>query len=492
MVSRGTTLTVTLTGDASQLKRVLGGADRDMQQLERASGRASSSVLSNFTGLAIGATAMGASLAGALAVAKSFADAASDLNESQSKLNVVFGSSAGLFNAWGDSAATALGMSKQQAIEAAGAVGNFTQALGVSQGASVDMSKSLVQLASDLASFNNSSPEEVLLALRSGLSGEVEPLRRFGVAINAAAVENRALAMGLAATKDELTEGAKVQARYALIMEQTKTAQGDFARTAREGANASRTFTAQIADLRAEFGTQLLPIQKEVLNSTNDLIALHGEQWARDFATAVDALALAFQSMTSGIASANTAIEGLSGISIPGWLKLFGNAILPGSQFLEAGASSLWNRAEQQQLQRLEGSRAAGLTEAEAGNDGWAGIPKAIAPPPEVLEGLEAITGGAKGFSTASTALNDEVTHLTGAMAVLTTQAQALVEATEAAARAEADLLKQRQQAGVGYINSLNSQGVQRYAPGVFETIAGAFGLNTNFDAAPTLDVAVP
>lgn len=185
--------------------------------------------------------------------------AASDLSESLSKVGVVFGESAPAVESWANTAAKAMGMSKQQALEAAGTFGNFLQAMGQTPSAAKDMSLSMVQLASDLASFNNADPSEVLLALRSGLSGESEPLRKFGVALSEAAVQAKAAEMGLGGLGRELTEQEKISARYAIIMAQTTTAQGDFARTSGGAANQQRILAAETANLSAEIGTKLLP-----------------------------------------------------------------------------------------------------------------------------------------------------------------------------------------------------------------------------------------
>ena len=131
--------------------------------------------------------------------------------------------------------------------------------MGMGVEPATDMSLGLVQLAADLGSFNNMEPGEVLEKLRSGLVGETEPLRSLGVNLTAAAVEAKALEMGLAGTTAELTPAMLAQARYALILEQTKTAQGDFARTSDGFANGMRTLKAQFVDAAAGIGQLLLP-----------------------------------------------------------------------------------------------------------------------------------------------------------------------------------------------------------------------------------------
>jgi hypothetical protein len=189
--------------------------------------------------------------------------AATIVAESMNKVDVVFGESADSIKKFAESASTSLGMSEQSALEAAGTFGNLFTSMGIGQDVSADMSSNLLQLAADLASFNNIDPTVALEKLRSGLVGETEPLRTLGINLTAAAVEAKAMAMGLAATKDEITPAIAAQARYALILEQTKNAQGDFSRTSDGLANKMRIVKAQLSDTAAGFGQVLLPfIQK--------------------------------------------------------------------------------------------------------------------------------------------------------------------------------------------------------------------------------------
>jgi hypothetical protein len=186
---------------------------------------------------------------------------ASDLSESMSKVNVVFGKSSPLVRKFAKTAAKSLGQSQQQALEAAGTFGNLFTALKIGQQPAAKMSTSLVKLAGDLASFNNVDPAQALDALRSGLTGETEPLKRFGVNINQATLQAQALKLGLVkSVKDGLTPAVKAQAAYSLILEQTKTAQGDFTRTSGGLANQQRILSAQWTDMKAKVGGGLLPV----------------------------------------------------------------------------------------------------------------------------------------------------------------------------------------------------------------------------------------
>jgi hypothetical protein len=199
-------------------------------------------------------------------------DSASDLYETMNKVDVVFGDAADEVKAFGQDAAQSLGMSRQGALEAAGTFGNLFTSMGLGQDTAAGMSTSLLTLASDLASFNNIDPTVALEKLRAGLVGEVEPLRTLGVNLSAAAVELKAVEMGLVSSGEELDAAAKAQAAYALIMEQTTNAQGDFARTSDGLANSTRIVKAQIADAAAEMGNNLLPIALELTTKVSGLV----------------------------------------------------------------------------------------------------------------------------------------------------------------------------------------------------------------------------
>jgi hypothetical protein len=186
--------------------------------------------------------------------------AASDLEESINKVQVVFGDSSKIITDFAKTSAQSLGQSQAAALGAAGTFGNLFVSMGLGQKDAAELSTQIVTLGSDLASFNNIKPEDALEKLRAGLVGESEPLRALGVNLNEAAVAEEALRLGLGKSAQTLTDSAKIQARYSLILQQTKTAQGDFARTSTGMANALRIIDASFADLRTQIGSRFLPI----------------------------------------------------------------------------------------------------------------------------------------------------------------------------------------------------------------------------------------
>lgn len=288
------------------ISKAVGGLQGQFHKLEDAVKSRDLKAVMTGVGLAAGAKAfdlLGSAISGAGDFMKQSIEAASDLNESLSKSRVVFGASARTIEEWGRTMAEAGGLSTQAAVEAAATFGNFLTSLVGSRQKAAEMSMQLVQLASDLASFNNLDPTEVLQKLRSGLSGEAEPMRSLGVFLSEAKVKAKAMEMGLADAHGELSEGAKVLARYQIIMEETKTAQGDFARTADGLANSQRRLNAELINAQAALGEKLLPAQLMVtrgqislidgvmtLNSTFNALTRSGDQSAdslRDQATAL-------------------------------------------------------------------------------------------------------------------------------------------------------------------------------------------------------------
>ena len=199
--------------------------------------------------------------------------AASDLGETVSKTGVLFGDATDSVLAWSENAATALGQSQQQALDAASTFATFGKAAGLAGDDLMTFSTDFVGLASDLASFNNTTPEQAIDAIGAALRGESEPLRAYGVLLDDASMRQAALKLGLIeTTKEALTPQQKVLAAQALIYEQTSAAQGDFARTSGGLANQQRVLDAQMQNLQATIGQALLPIVLALTTAMNNIV----------------------------------------------------------------------------------------------------------------------------------------------------------------------------------------------------------------------------
>lgn len=199
--------------------------------------------------------------------------AASDLNETANKIDTLFGAASDEIKKFSDTAATSLGQSKKQALDAAATFAVFGKAAGLAGQDLVKFSEQNVTLAADMASFFNTSPEEAITAIGAAFRGESEPIRRYGVLLDDASLKQQALRMGLIKTTTEaLQPQQRVLAAQALIMQQTTAAAGDFAKTSGGLANQSRILNAQFQDVIATLGQSLLPIAVKVASTANDLL----------------------------------------------------------------------------------------------------------------------------------------------------------------------------------------------------------------------------
>jgi len=210
---------------------------------------------------------------------------ASNLQEAQAKVTAVFGEQANQIFKWGRTTSTALGVSSRAALEAAGTYGNLFQAFGIGRIESAKMSTRLVELAADMASFNNVPIEDALTALRSGLSGETEPLKRFGVALNDVRLRQEALNLGIYNGQGVLSVAQKSQAAYALILRDTALQQGDVARTADGLANQKKFLAAQVEDLSGTFGAVLMPVMINVVGIIRNQVLPNLQKFIEAFKT---------------------------------------------------------------------------------------------------------------------------------------------------------------------------------------------------------------
>jgi hypothetical protein len=191
---------------------------------------------------------------------------ASDLAESVSKIETIFGQGAQGVSDFSKTAAKELGMSQQSVYDAAGTFGVFGKAAGLGGQDLTDFSNKFTTLSADLASFNNTSPEDAMQAIGAALRGESEPLRRYGVMLDDAALKAEAMAQGIYDGKGPLTQQQKVLAATGAIFEQTSDAQGDFAKTSGGLANQQRIFKAQLDNVVTTIGTKLLPVFMKIVD----------------------------------------------------------------------------------------------------------------------------------------------------------------------------------------------------------------------------------
>lgn len=196
--------------------------------------------------------------------------AASDLEENTTKISVIFGEASRAVTDFAKTAAREIGQSQNQVLAAAGTFGTFGKAAGLAGDQLATFTNDFITLSADLASFNNTTPDEAINAIGAALRGEAEPLRRFGVLLNDATLKAAAFELGIFDGSGALTAQQKILAAQKVIYEQTGDAQGDFGRTSDGLANQQRILSAQFENVKTKIGELLIPVFKKLVKFLND------------------------------------------------------------------------------------------------------------------------------------------------------------------------------------------------------------------------------
>ena len=253
-----------------------------------------------------------AALSGLAAIGVKSASMASDLNEETSKTGIIFGDASTSVIAFSKTAAKALGQSETEALKAAGTFGVLGQAAGLTGTDLKDMALQFTTLATDLASFNNTSPEDAVLALGAGLRGEAEPLRRYGILLDDATLRQKALALGLVkTTKEALSPQNKSLAAQAVILEKSSLQQGNFALTSKDAANQQRIMAAEVKNAQINIGKGFLP----VMVTATGLLSVFAD-FAGKNAGLITTMAFAIGALSAAIVLANVAMKAWKAISV--------------------------------------------------------------------------------------------------------------------------------------------------------------------------------
>lgn len=286
-----------------------------VDDLEGAQGRAGSAGTGLGRSIFGGVVGAWAAIGGAEAVTSWFTGAvsgASDLNETMSKTEAIFGSNTSTITTWASTAATTVGLSQNAALSAAAGFGDMFTQIGFTGDAAASMSTQVVQAAADLGSFSNLDTADVAERMSAAFRGEYDSLQAVIPNINAARVESEALAMTGKDTAASLTAQERAAAVLAIVQQDGARAMGDFQRTSDGAANSSRIATARLEDQQAALGQQLLPMWTSFLGFVND-VAIPGftslVSWIGQnhdtilmLATVIGVAVIAYGAITAGIA----------------------------------------------------------------------------------------------------------------------------------------------------------------------------------------------
>ena len=202
---------------------------------------------------------------------------AADMDESINKVDVAFGDAADSVHAFSNETLTTYGIAKSTALDMAGYFGDMATSMGFSREQAAEMSKQLVGLAGDIASFKNISLSEAQTALAAIFTGETESLKQLGIVMTETNLEAYAMAQGIETSTKSMDQAQKTALRMQYVLENTKNAQGDFARTSDSSSNQLRILTESLKELAAIAGQELIPIITPIIQKLNSIIQSIGE-----------------------------------------------------------------------------------------------------------------------------------------------------------------------------------------------------------------------
>jgi hypothetical protein len=278
---------------------------------------------------------LGRSAAGALTSAVS---EATSLGEETSKSSVIFGAAAGEVAKFA-AEASKIGLSRTAALQATGTFGNLFTAMGLGKDQAASYATTLATLGADLASFNNTSVDDAVLALGAALRGEAEPIRRYGVLLDDATLKQEALARGLiASTTGSLAPAIKAQAAYGVILRQTALAQGDFARTSGSLANLGRIVSAQATNVFGTIGETFEPLYRALADAASKVILAVGPVFGNVAAGVKSSVDIIAASITSLIPQFTAFLGSIDGAAVG---ERIGEALISGARTLAAVGDTL-------------------------------------------------------------------------------------------------------------------------------------------------------
>lgn len=294
MAGKSAILSVRIIADAAKAAAGFGDAERQVESFTGKLDRISP-VVDKAAGYAT--VAAGAYTAFAYDAMQS----ASELEQSTGAVNSVFKEQAGIIEDLAKNAATNVGLAESQYKEMSAVLGSQLMNLGVSQSEVTGTTEELIGLGADLASMFGGTTSEAVESLSSLLRGERDPIEKYAVSINQAAIEAKMAEMGLSDLEGQELKNAETQATLALLFDQTADAQGNFARETDTAAGSAQIAAAQWENAKATLGEQFLPIAvqaAEIVGKFAEKLGEHPEL---------------FMNLGIAIGIAVTALSGLSG-----------------------------------------------------------------------------------------------------------------------------------------------------------------------------------
>lgn len=225
------------------------------------------------SGIGAKVLAMGGAYVGLGAIKKAI-DYASDLAEVQNVVDVTFKSNAETVNEWSKTTLEAFGLNELTAKRFSGTMGAMLKSSGMAGKEVTDMAMKITELSGDMASFYNLEADEAFNKIRSGISGETEPLKQLGINMSVANLEAYALSQGISKPFEKMSQAEQVMLRYNYLLQATADAQGDFARTSDSFSNQMKLVKENWNQLTGQIAGYVLPLLAQGLQMVNNVLAV--------------------------------------------------------------------------------------------------------------------------------------------------------------------------------------------------------------------------
>ena len=250
-------------------------------------------------------------IGGAVRVVNTFLRAAGDLEEQQNKMDVVFGASATMIRNWSEGFADATGRSATELQSFASSVQDILVPIGIFRNDAAMLSKQITELAVDVASFNNRLEPDVMRDFNSALVGNHETVRKYGIVISEARMKLVAYRTGITQVGQALSDQEKIQARLAIIQNDSSDAIGDAVLTQGSYVNSLKRFQSEVKTLTEIIGSMLLPSVTGLLRAGSAMIGVFTPGEIRVFTTAIMFMTAKLLLARAGIDATTLSVKGL-------------------------------------------------------------------------------------------------------------------------------------------------------------------------------------
>jgi uncharacterized protein YoxC len=280
---------------------------------------------------------IGQALQKANAILGQYIETASDANESNNKFKEVFKDQADQVDRWANRYFQAFGLAKTETKDFAATLQNTFVPMGFAREEAAKLSMGLVELAGDMGSFNNIARKDVIADFQSALVGNTETVRKYGIVITETTLAQKAISEGVSKTGKDLSEQEKIWLRYKVILDSTKDAQGDLARTSDSYANISQRLESAQKALFETIGNQLLPVATAMKQRLGDLFLMIAQN--EKTPEVLFKIATGLGAATAGVAAFVLVSQGHAVVTALGKALLLVNDALFANPYALAGAA---------------------------------------------------------------------------------------------------------------------------------------------------------